>query len=89
VKRGSDEASEETDDAIRDHNELGDAIRAAAGADPRGQAWWGAVLARRKANDAQLAEEERDVIPDFREHSDQQLRDGACSAVHWTALVRR
>jgi hypothetical protein len=84
LKRGSDEASAETDDAIRDHNEIRDAIRAAAGTDPGGRAWWEAVLACRKANDAHLAEEERDVIPDFREHSDQELRDQL--GVRWVAF---
>ena len=74
LKRGSDEATEETNDAVGDHNEIRDAIRIAseleAGADP----WWEAVLECRKANDEHLAEEERDVIPDFREHCDQERR---------------
>src|SRR3981081_1820459 len=34
LKRGSDEAPEETEDAIRDHNDIRDAIRAAGGARP-------------------------------------------------------
>ena len=84
LKRGSDEASDETDDAIRDHNEIRDAIRAAAGAEPGSHAWWEATLACRKANDAHLAEEERDVLPDFREHSDQELRDQL--GVRWAAF---
>jgi hypothetical protein len=84
LKRGSDEAPEETDDAIGDHNEIRDAIRAAAEADPGGDVWWQAVLSCRKANDEHLAEEERDVIPDFREHSDQDLRDQL--GVRWVAF---
>ena len=84
LKRGSDDASEETDDAIRDHNEIRDAIRVAAGADPGSDTWWEAALACRKANDAHLAEEERDVIPDFRQHSDQELRDQL--GVRWVAF---
>jgi hypothetical protein len=84
LKRGGDEAPEETDDAIRDHNEIRDAIRAAAGATPGSDPWWEAVLACRKANDDHLAEEERDVIPDFRQHSDQELRDQL--GVRWVAF---
>jgi hypothetical protein len=84
LRRGSDEAPEETDDAIGDHNEIRDAIRAAAAADPGSEEWWEAVLACRKANDDHLAEEERDVIPDFREHSDQELRDQL--GVRWVAF---
>ena len=44
----------------------------------------GRLLACRKANDAHLAEEERDVIPDFRGHSDQELRDQL--GVRWPAF---
>jgi hypothetical protein len=74
LKRGSDEASEETNDAVGDHNELRDAIRAASGFETGSDPWWHAVLECRKANDEHLAEEERDVVPDFREHSDEALR---------------
>jgi hypothetical protein len=84
IKRGGDEAPEETDDAIRDHNEIRDAIRAAAGATPGSDPWWEAVLACRKANDDHLAEEERDVIPDFREHSGEELRSEL--GVRWVAF---
>jgi hypothetical protein len=84
LKRGSDEAPEETDDAIRDHNEIRDAIRAAAGANPGSRSWWEAVLACRKANDDHLDEEERDVIPDFRLHSERELRDQM--GVWWVAF---
>jgi hypothetical protein len=84
LKRGGDEAPEETDDAIRDHNEIRDAIRDAADAPSGSDSWWEAVLACRKANDDHLAEEERDVIPDFREHSDAELRSEL--GVRWVAF---
>ena len=84
LKRGGDEAPEETDDAIRDHNEIRDAIRDAADAPVGSDSWWEAVTACRKANDEHLAEEERDVIPDFREHSDEDLRSAL--GVRWTAF---
>lgn len=73
LKRGSDEAIDETLDAVGDHNEIRDAIRVAAGVEAGGPAWWEAVLTCRKANDEHLAEEERDVIPDFREHIGREL----------------
>jgi hypothetical protein len=84
LKRGGEEASEETDDAIRDHNDIRDAIRRAAGETVGTDAWWEAVLECRKANDEHLAEEERDVIPDFREHSDEELRNAL--GVRWAAF---
>jgi hypothetical protein len=74
LKKGGDEAPDETLDAIGDHNEIRDAVREAAKHVPSSTPWWDAVLECRKANDEHLAEEERDVIPDFREHSDPKLR---------------
>ena len=84
LKKGNDEAPEEANDAIGDHNEIRDAIRAASGLETRSDAWWQAVLECRKANDAHLAEEERDVIPDFREHSDEALRSRL--GAQWVAI---
>ena len=71
LKEGSGQAADETQDAISDHNEIRDAIREAAAAEPGSDSWWQAVLACRKANDEHLSEEERDVLPDFRKHSAQ------------------
>jgi hypothetical protein len=84
LKRGGDEANDETDDAIGDHNDIRDGIRAAASTDMGSDDWWEAVMACRKANDEHLAEEERDVIPDFREHSDEDLRSSL--GVTWVAF---
>lgn len=74
LKHGSDDAEEETDDAIGDHNDIRDAIREATAQTAGSDAWWAAVGQCREANDEHLGEEERDVIPDFRGHSDQETR---------------
>jgi iron-sulfur cluster repair protein YtfE (RIC family) len=74
LKRGSDQASAETLDAIGDHNQIRDAIKLASEATTGTEPWWAAVLSCRKANDEHLAEEERDVIPDVRTHTDPDLR---------------
>jgi len=84
LKRGSDEAPEETNDAVGDHNEIRDAIQSAAGSQTGSEPWWQAVLACREANDEHLGEEERDVIPDFREHSDAALRSSL--GARWVAF---
>jgi len=70
LHHGSDDAPAETIDAIGDHNEIRDAITTASGTQPGSGAWWDAVYECRKANDDHLGEEERDVIPDFRAHTD-------------------
>ena len=84
LKRGSDEAPEETNDAVGDHNEIRDAIRAASRLETGSDPWWQAVLECRKANDEHLAEEERDVIPDFREHCDRARRSSL--GAQWVAF---
>jgi DUF438 domain-containing protein len=74
LKRGGDQATPETVDAVGDHNDIRDAIQLAAQAQGGSDPWWAAVKECRKANDDHLAEEERDVIPDVREHTDSVLR---------------
>ena len=74
LKRGGDHASTETLDAIGDHNQIRDAISQAARVASGTAFWWAAVKACRRANDEHLAEEERDVIPDFRLHTDETIR---------------
>jgi hypothetical protein len=74
LKRGSDKASDETVDAVGDHNQIRDAIALAGQSEVGSDWWWAAVQSCRDANDEHLAEEERDVLPDFREHTSEQLR---------------
>jgi iron-sulfur cluster repair protein YtfE (RIC family) len=74
LKRGGDQASAETLDAVGDHNQIRDAIASAAQVPSGTDAWWAAVHACRTANDEHLSEEESDVIPDFRQHTDAALR---------------
>jgi hypothetical protein len=68
------DVDEEVEDAIKDHNEIRDAIRKARDADPGSEAWWTAVWEARKANDDHMAEEEREDLLDFRHHADLQTR---------------
>lgn len=66
--------SEETEDAIKDHNEIRDAVTAVAahkvGSDP----WFAAVAAANKANGDHMAEEEREGLTDFRRHASLETR---------------
>jgi hypothetical protein len=71
----SENAEDETEDAIRDHNKIRDAIaeagRHAVGSDE----WWAAVWTARRENSEHLTEEEDEVLPDFRRHASRELRD--------------
>lgn len=77
VGRGAsdaDDAEEEVEDAVGDHNDIRDALRKAAGHEPGTDAWWDAVTDCRVSNSTHMAEEERQDLADFRRHADLQLR---------------
>jgi hypothetical protein len=59
-------AEAETLDAIRDHNEIRDAVGEAARHPVRSQEWFAAVVAANLANSDHMAEEEREALTDFR-----------------------
>jgi len=73
LKRG-DHAEDETDDAIRDHNKIRDAIAEAGRHEVGSDKWWRAVWAARTENSDHLAEEEDGALPDFRRHASDELR---------------
>jgi Hemerythrin HHE cation binding domain len=70
--KGSPESDvdDEVEDAIKDHNEIRDAIRHVRASETGSKEWWSAVWAARKANDDHMAEEEREDLLDFRHHAD-------------------
>jgi len=65
---------DEVEDAVKDHNEIRDAVRAAGEHRVGTDAWWTAVWEARKANDDHMAEEEREDLLDVRHHVDLQTR---------------
>src|SRR3954451_19351596 len=52
------DVDEEVEDAIKDHNEIREAIRAVRRHEPGSAEWWTGVWEARKANDDHMAEEE-------------------------------
>ncbi len=75
ISTGSvDSAEEETLDAIHDHNDIRDAIAAAAGPVVGTDEWYAAVAAVNVANGDHMAEEEREGLTDFRRHAGLTLR---------------
>jgi hypothetical protein len=71
---GGDDAEDETDDAIRDHNKIRDGIEEAAKHPVGSDGWWKGVWTARTENSEHLAEEEDEVLPDFRKHASRELR---------------
>ena len=73
--RGSGhDATDETLDAIKDHNEIRDAVAAVRGETAGSAAWFTAVAAANKANGDHMAEEEREGLTDFRRDAPLALR---------------
>lgn len=58
---------EETEDAIRDHNDIRDAVEAVAQHEVGSEDWMRAVTAANKANSDHMAEEEREGLTEVRE----------------------
>ena len=71
---GRPSAGAETEHAIKDHNEIRDAVREVSGHEPGSDPWWDAVEKARIANSEHMAEEERQDLADFRRHADLQTR---------------
>jgi hypothetical protein len=75
LKRGVDDPEGETLDAIGDHNDIRDGVRAANAAAVGADEWWAAVGQTRRANDDHMGEEEREGLSDFRRHAPIGLRE--------------
>lgn len=75
LTRGGDDAEGETLDAIGDHNDIRDGVRAANAAGVASDEWWAAVGRTRVANDDHMAEEEREGLADFRRNAPIGLRE--------------
>ncbi len=70
----ADSAADETEDAIKDHNEIRDAIAEAAHCAVGSDDWWKGVAKTDEANSDHMGEEEREDLTDFRRHASWQLR---------------
>jgi hypothetical protein len=64
----------ETLDAIKDHNEIRDAVAKVAKYQVGTDAWYQAIAEANEANSDHMAEEEREGMTDFRQHSELQNR---------------
>lgn len=71
---GKPDADAETEDAIKDHNEIRDAIAKVGWHQVGSDAWFAAVANVDKANGDHMAEEEREGLPDLRDNADLQVR---------------
>lgn len=70
----AEDAEEETRDAIEDHNDIRDAVRAVGRHKVGSKGWLEAVDRANKANSDHMAEEERQGLADFRRSASLQER---------------
>src|SRR5690349_3990964 len=74
LKKGGEDRDDETEDAIRDHNKIRDGITEAAKHPIGSKGRWDGVWQARRENSEHLAEEEDEVLPDFRQHASFEVR---------------
>lgn len=68
------EGDEETRDAIGDHNEIREAVKAVAAHRVGSELWWASVADARVANSEHMGEEERGALADFRRNAPYDVR---------------
>ena len=73
LQQGED-AEDETEDAIHDHNAIRDAVAEARRHQVGSDAWFEAVGKARAENGEHLEEEEREALPDFRRNASAELK---------------
>ena len=89
----ADSVEEEVEDAIKDHNEIREAIRSVRRCKAGSEKWWAAVVEANVANSDHMAEEERQDLTDFRQQTTLALRHGIAvqflrfEAEHWATGV--
>ena len=71
---GKRDAADETEDAIKDHNEIRDAVASVAKHDIASNQWFKAVAKANEANSDHMGEEERQGLTDFRLRASLELR---------------
>ena len=72
--RKGDDAEDEADDAISDHNKIRDAVRASRDEQVGSDGWWDAVREARHQNGDHMAEEEEGALADFRANTSREQR---------------
>ena len=70
----AESVDEEVEDAIKDHNEIREAVRATDDHEVGSDAWWTAVVDANVHNSDHMGEEERQDLADFRQQASLQLR---------------
>ena len=82
-----DDSEGDTEHAVKDHNEIREAVSAVDEHEVGTDAWWEAFRAAREATVDHLGEEENDVIPPYKEQVDEATRTEL--GEKWLAFLER
>ena len=69
-----DDSEDDTEHAVKDHNEIRETTKAVDDHEVGSDAWWEAFTAAREATVEHLGEEENDVLPPFKDQVSEDLR---------------
>ena len=69
-----EDSEDDTEHAVKDHNEIRDATRAVAAEELGSEKWWEAFRTFREVTTEHLEEEEHDVLPPFKEQVSEEER---------------
>jgi len=73
--RDVDDSEDDTEHAVKDHNEIREATQAVDAHEVGSEPWWAAFRTAREATVDHLAEEENDILPPFQAQVSAEHRD--------------
>ncbi|MDT0262903.1 hemerythrin domain-containing protein [Jatrophihabitans lederbergiae] len=75
LAHGVAEGAAESEEAVREHNDIRHAIQAVTGHEVGSEDWWQAVRATQDVNATHMADEEREFLPDFKQAVSDERRE--------------
>lgn len=66
LAHAAEDGAAESEDAVREHNDIRHALAAVTEHEAGSENWWQAVRAARDVNATHMADEEREFLPDFK-----------------------
>ena len=69
-----DDSEDDTEHAVKDHNEIRDAVRSVGEHEVGSDSWWETFRSAREVTVEHLEEEENDVLPPFKDEVDEAKR---------------
>lgn len=75
LAHGAADGAAESEEAVREHNDIRHAIQAVTGHEAGSEDWWQALRAAQDVNATHMADEEREFLPDFKQAVSDERRE--------------